>query len=148
MSEKVKDLFCQPTYERALLSYCFEGIDHYYTISSKVSDKDFLRTEHQLMWVIMGMLIKRKVARFDSSMIIYEAQKSGVEDKIGGLKYVNAVVNMEFDVANIGYYMRKVLDASTKHQLHIGLNNNLKAVESDAKNDDVSSVDLIGQVEV
>jgi len=148
MSEKIKDLFCQAVYERALLSYCFKGIDYYYTISSKISDKDFLRMEHQLIWVIMGMLIKRKIAGFDSSMIIHESQKNGVGDKIGGLEYVNAVVNMEFDAANIDYYINKVLDASTKYQLYIGLNNNLKGVESDAKNDDVSSVDLIGQVEV
>jgi len=147
MSEKVKDLFCQAVYERALLSYCFRGIDHYYTISAKVSDKDFLRAEHQLIWVIMGMLIKRKVIRFDSSTIIYEAQKNAVEGKIGGLEYLNAVVNMEFDVANIDHYISRVLDASTKHQLYIGLNNNLEGVKSDAKNDDVSSVDLIGRVE-
>jgi len=76
MSEKVKDLFCQAVYERSLLALSFQSVDNYYTMSTRLSDKDFLRPEHRLIWVIMGMLIKRKVARFDSSMILAEAQES------------------------------------------------------------------------
>lgn len=148
MSEKIKDFFCQAVYERSLLALSFQSVDNYYTMSTRLSDKDFLRPEHRLIWVIMGMLIKRKVARFDSSMILAEAQKNEVMALTGGLSYIDAIVNMErIDTRNIDYYMGKVLDASTKYQLHISLSKDLEDVETNAKNDDISSIDLIGQVE-
>jgi replicative DNA helicase len=144
--EKTKEMFCQAVYERALLSYCFESVDNYYVIASAVSDQDFLRPEHRLVWIIMGSLIKRGVSKFDGSLITNEAVHNGVIKDIGGYDYVNAVIGMDISNVNVQYYIDKVLDASTKFQLYMRLQNGLTKIGSEATNDDVSSADLLGLV--
>ena len=146
MIEKTKEMFTQAVYERALLSYCFESIDNYYVIASAVSDQDFLRPEHRLVWIIMGSLIKRGVSKFDGSLITNEATHDGVIKDIGGYDYVNAVIGMDISDTNVQYYIDKVLDASTKFQLYMRLQNGLTKIGNEATNDDVSSTDLLGLV--
>jgi len=145
MSEKTKELFCQAVYERVLLSYCFKSIDNYYEISSSVSDQDFLRPEHRLIWVVVGSLIKGGVSKLDGSMVINLAQKENILQQIGGHEYINAIIGLDLDDGNIRYYIDKVLDSSTKHQLYCKLESNLDALKKDAKNDDVTSMDMLGK---
>ena len=146
MSEKIKEMFCQAVYERALLSYCFESIDNYYIIASSISDQDFLRPEHRLIWVMMGSLVRRGVSRFDGSLIINEADKNGVMKDVGGYEYINAVIGMDLADTNIEYYIEKVLNASTKFQLYMRLQLGLLNTSKDAINEDVSAADMIGSV--
>jgi replicative DNA helicase len=146
MSEKIKETFCQPTYERALLSYCFETISNYFIIGAAVSDKDFLRPEHRFIWVIMGSLAKKGASKFDVSMIVHDAQQNGVLKEIGGYEYVMAVTSMDVTEGNIQFYIDKVLDASTKYQLYMKLNYGLKKMGDQASKDDVSAADMIGMV--
>ena len=146
MSEKIKEMFCQSVYERALLSYCFESIDNYYIIASSISDQDFLRPEHRLIWVMMGSLVRRGVSRFDGSLIINEADKNGVMKDVGGYEYINAVIGMDLADTNIEYYIEKVLNASTKFQLYMRLQLGLLNTSKDAINEDVSAADMIGSV--
>src|SRR5437763_197952 len=110
MSEKTKELFCQPVYERALLSYCFKSVDNYYDVSALVNGEDFLRPEHRLIYTMFGVLIKRKVAAFDASLIATEAKKDGVLQDIGGYDYINAIIDMQVGSENLSYYTQKVLD--------------------------------------
>lgn len=146
MSEKYKEMFCQAVYERALLSYCFESIDNYYIVASAVSDQDFLRPEHRLLWIMMGSLVKRGASKFDGSMIINEAKTNGVLKDVGGYEYVNAIIGMDLSDSNIDYYVKKVLDASTKFQLYMRLQAGLMDISKDAINEDVTATDMIGAV--
>jgi len=146
MIEKTKEMFTQAVYERALLSYCFESVDNYYVIASAVSDQDFLRPEHRMVWIIMGSLIKRGASKFDGSLITNEANHSGVLKDIGGYEYINAIIGMDLSDSNIQYYIDKVLDSSTKFQLYIRLQNGLTKISSGATNDDISAADMIGLV--
>jgi len=146
MSEKTKELFCQPVCERALLSYCFKKMDNYFEISSNVSDKDFLRPEHRLMWLMIGSLIKNGISKLDGSMIISLAQKESILQQIGGHEYVNAVIGLDLDDSNIHYYVNKVLDTSTKYQLYCRLESNLDVLKKESKNDDITSIDMLGKV--
>lgn len=146
MIEKTKEMFCQAVYERALLSYCFESIDNYYTVASKISDQDFLRPEHRLVWIIMGSLVKRGASKFDGSLIINEAESNGVLKDVGGYEYINAMIGMDLSDTNIDYYIEKVLDASTKFQLYMRLQEGLTTISKDATNEDVNATDMIGVV--
>ena len=121
MSEKIKEMFCMPVYERSLLSYAIKSVEHYYSIVSVVNDKDFLRPEHKLIWVIIGTLIKRGVSKLDASLIINEAQTNGVMKDVGGYEYITAILNMNISDDNIQYCIKKVLNASTKYQLYMKL---------------------------
>lgn len=146
MSESVKEKFCKSTYERSLLSYCFKSIEHYYTISSSVTENDFLRPEHKLLWVILGTLVKRGVSKFDPSTVIHEAQQNDVLEKIGGYDYIYAIEEMILDVNNLQFYIDKVLDSSTKFQLYLQLNYNMNKIAENAADEDITSVDMLGSV--
>lgn len=147
MSEKLKELFCKPMYERALLAYCFKSLDNYYSISTLISESDFLRPEHKLMYVIMGTLIKRNIQSFDVSLIINEAKNNGVLDQIGGYSYVNAVVEVDVSDNNVDVLVGYVLDASTKYKLHKCLKGNIGHVEKSSQNEDVTSSCLMDKAE-
>jgi len=146
MSESIKEKFCKSTYERSLLSYCFKAIEHYYTISSSVTEKDFLRPEHKLLWVILGTLANRGVSKFDPSTVIHEAQQNDVLDKIGGYDYIYAIEEMVLDNNNLQFYIDKVLDSSTKFQLYLQLNYNMNKIAENASDEDITSVDMLGSV--
>lgn len=146
MIEKTKEMFCQAVYERALLSYCFESVDNYYVIASAISDQDFLRPEHRLVWIMMGSLIKRGASKFDGSLITNEATHNGVLKDVGGYEYINAIIGMDLADINIQYYIDKVLDASTKFQLYMRLQNGLTKLSGSASDDDVSAADMLGLV--
>lgn len=145
MSEKIKELFCQPAYERALLSYCFKSIDNFYVVASKIVNEDFLRPEHRLLYIMLETLSKTNIAKFDMSMVINEAQKNGILQQIGSYDYINAIAQLELEDDNLSYYLDKVLDNSTKYQLHRKLENNLVALERDAKDDEITATDLLGK---
>ncbi len=146
MSERIKEMFCRPVYERALLSYCFKSIEDYYIIAAAVSDKDFLRPEHRLIWVIMAALVKRGATKFDVSMIINEAAQNNVLKDIGGYEYLMSIVGMDLTEANIQYYIEKILDSSTKFQLYMRLNYELRKIGNDAANEDILAIDMLGKV--
>ena len=146
MSESTKELFCQPVYERALLSYCFKSVNNYYTVFSQVSEDDFLRIDHRLLYMILGVLANGVVGRFDSSMVLNEAKKNGILDQIGGYGYINAIIGLELDLNNLSFYISRVLDNSTKYQLYCQLGTNLEMLKDRSKDDDVTSLDLLGKV--
>jgi replicative DNA helicase len=146
MIEKTKEIFCQAVYERALISYCFESIDNYYTIAATVSDQDFLRPEHRLLWIIMGSLIKRNVSKFDGALIMNEAKINGVLKDVGGYEYINAIIGMDLADINIEYYIAKVVDASTKFQLYMKLQSGITDINKSATDEDVTASDLISAV--
>jgi len=146
MSEITKDLFCLPVFERVLLSYCFKNIANYYAISSNLSDRDFLHPRHRMIWMMLGMLVERGASKFDGSMVISEAQKSGILSEIGGYEYVNAIIGLNENDKNVQYYIDRILDASTKHQLHLKLRLNLEELERTAKDNDVTSTDMLSKV--
>lgn len=146
MTELIKEKFCKPTYERALLSYCFESAANYFIIAANVSGKDFLRPEHRLLWTILGTLVKRNVTAFDGALIVDEAKRNGVLKDIGGYEYVNSIIGMDIASENIHYYIDKVLNASTKYQLFMQLEVDLKKIGDESSNEDVTASDLLGKV--
>lgn len=147
MSERIKELFCRPVYERALLSLCFKSVDNYYSINAMISSEDFLRPEHKLIYTIFEVLIKCKVKKFDASLIIAEAKKNEVLPIIGGYEYVDAVVNMDVSVDNLSYYMQKVLDASTKYKLHTQLESSTDKLITNAQSEEITSIEVLSKVE-
>jgi len=147
MSEKIKELFCRPVYERALLAYCFISIDNYYSISSMISEEDFLRPEHKLIYMMLSALRKRGVSSFDGSLIINEAKDNGVLAQIGGYEYINAIIDMEVSDENLEYYIKNTLDASTKYKLHLRLEKHRKKLENNAQSEDVTSTELMDSTE-
>jgi replicative DNA helicase len=139
-----KDAFCNPSHERAVLSYCFRAISNYHVIASKLSSKDFLNSDHQTLWVLFGQLVKRRISQLDVALVVGEADTQGVLGSLGGIKYIQSIANMELGDDNLRFYVDKVLDSSTKYQLYSRLNVNLQSIYNDAKNEDRLAIDMIG----
>ena len=144
MSEASKAIFRQSSYERALLLFCINSIENYYTIASTVTGQDFLLPDHSMLWMIITTLVKRNVPKIDSELIIQEAESNGVLQSVGGYEYISSIMNMDIPEDNIDYYIDKVLNASTKHQLYVALSNNMSSLEAGANDDDLTSADVLG----
>jgi len=144
MSESSKAIFRQSAYERSLLFYCFNSIENYYTIASNINSKDFLLSDHAMMWVIISTLIKRGVPKIDIELVISEADRNGVLSSIGGYEYINSIMHMDIPEDNIDYYVDKVLNASTKHQLYLSLSKNMSTLEEKSNDEDITAADMLG----
>lgn len=145
-SEEIKDLFCRPVDERALLSFCFKDISNYYTLSSKITESDFLRIEHSNLFTIFGILHRNGTNCFDLPLVVAAAQEYGGLNSLGGLEYVQSVYNMFVSENNFDIYLKNVLQASTKYKLYNLLLVNLSFIANNAK-DGIEVSDLIGRVE-
>lgn len=147
MSEKTKDMFCQPTYERALLGFCFKSLTNYYAVASNVEINDVLRPDHKLIYTLLKTLESRNVSHFDSALVINEARKNGVLTEIGGYEYIHALEDFNVAGENLQYYIDRVLDASAKYSLYTTLRSRILSLEEQSSQDDVSAVSLIDGAE-
>jgi replicative DNA helicase len=145
-SEEIKDLFCKPTDERALLSFCFKNMEHYYTLSSKITENDFLRQEHKNLFTIMGSIHNQGANHFDLPFVVAVAQQMGAVDNVGGVDYLQSINSMIVSERNFDIYLKNVVQASTKHRLYNIVQDNISLIADNSK-DGLEAADLIGKVE-
>jgi len=144
---EMKEMFCKPTDERALLSYCFKNMDSYYDLASKMSVVDFLHSDHSTLFTLLGALTQQDVKSFDLPMVINNAQQMfGGLDSIGGIEYVQSINEMRVDHKNFDIYLKNVLESSTKYKLYYTIADDLKKIGENAK-DGLTAEDLIGSIE-
>ncbi len=146
-SLEMKEMFCKPTDERALLSYCFKNMDSFYDLVSKMTAVDFLHSDHSTLFTLLGALAQQDIRSFDLPMVINTAQQMfGGLDSIGGIEYVQSINEMRVDRGNYGIYLQNVLESSTKYKLYYTINDDLRKISENAK-DGLTSEDLIGSIE-
>lgn len=146
MTVEGKGLFYRPGDERTVLSYCFKSIDYLYDLVSKLSAKDFLSSEHQMLFMMLNDILNSGVNTIDMTMVINQAQSTDLIETIGGAGYVQSIGNIEAAHENFNIYVDNILEASTKYQTYVALNQHLKSVEENAQSGKTSS-DLISSVE-
>jgi len=146
-SVEMKELFCRPTDERALLSYCFKNLDSFYDLVSKMGVEDFLHPDHGTLFTLMGALSQQDVKAFDLPMVVNTAQQMfGGLDSIGGIEYLQSINEMRVSHDNYDIYLQNVLESSTKYKLYYTIKDNIKRIEKNAK-DGRTGEDLIGRIE-
>lgn len=143
---ELKDMFCKTTDERALMSFSFKSMDYFYTLVSKMTEKDFLYNHHSTLFVLLKSLLNKGIDKFDVAMVIDVARNEGCLQSIGGIDYVQSVSNMPVSEGNFNVYLDTVLEASTKYRLYNILKQGVANVADNAKND-TKSIDLMGNVE-
>ncbi len=147
MSElEIKQIFCKATDERALLTYSLKSIDNFYTLISKMDEKDFLYSDHSTLFVLMKSLLNKGVEAFDIAMLVDVARNEGCLQSIGGIDYLQSINNMQVTDKNFNVYLNNVLEASTKYKLHIILREDTATLIDNAKEGKESS-ELIGDTE-
>lgn len=144
---KVKSMFCKPTDERVVLSFCIKNIHFYYTVCSKLDPEDFLYDQHRMIMMIFQSLVAQGVEKFDVNLIISEVQSNGVMDSVGGLKYIQTIGNMsQLSKENFDVYLNTVVEASAKYKLYCTLQENTSITVDNAKTG-LTSADLISKSE-
>jgi replicative DNA helicase len=145
-SSGYKEMFYKPGDERAVLSYCFKDIDYFYSMTSKISEEDFLDDSHQLLFVILKELANSGVNKFDLSMVVNKSQSLDVLELIGGVGYLQSVVNMPISDENFEIYLENVMESSIKYKTYSSLQKHLSFIEKNAQTGKNSS-DLISGIE-
>jgi len=140
------DLFHKPGDERTVLSYCFKSVDYFYDLTAKLTERDFLSPEHQLLFAMLNGFINDGVTTLDLSMVINQAQNNGLIDLIGGVGYVQSIANIQSAPENFSVYVNNVLEASTKYQTYVALTHHLNTVKENAQSG-ISGAELISKVE-
>jgi replicative DNA helicase len=144
---EMKELFCKPTDERALLSYCFKNMDSFYDLVSKMDTGDFLHPDHSTLFTLLGALAQNDVKVFDLPMVVNTAQQAfGGLDCIGGIEYLQSINEMRVSSDNYEVYLNNVLESATKYKLYYTIKDNVKQIEENAKEGKASD-DLIGRIE-
>lgn len=144
---KIKELFCKPTDERVILSFCIKNISFYYTVCSKLNPEDFLYDQHRMLMLIFQSLASQGVEKFDINLIISEIQANGVMDNVGGLKYIQAISTMsQLSKENFEIYLNTVVESSSKYKLYCTLQDNITSV-ADNSQTGLTSTDLISRSE-
>lgn len=146
MTLELKSKFCSPSYERIVLSYCFKDVNNFYEITSKLTELDFLLSDHQLLFMVMKAIITAGATTIDLATILSYAQRSGILDALGGASYVQSIANIDVSEGNLSMYLDEVNDASTKYRLYASLNKHLQYVESNAFSD-LKGMDLVSTIE-
>jgi len=144
---EIRELFCKPTEERALLSYCFKDMNNFYDLVNKMGYGDFLHGDNSTLYSLLVALSKYDIKSFDLPMVINFAQQAfGSLDNVGGIEYVQSIYNMRLDPANYEVYLQNVLEASVKHKLYTTVFDDLEKIKKNAK-DGLSGEELIGSIE-
>ncbi len=143
---KIKEMFCRPTDERALIAYCMKDLSHYFAVCSKLTPSDFLYTQHEMTMLLFEALAAKGAEKFETNLIIAEATANGVIDMIGGVKYIKTISSMQVDDSNFDLYFKAVIEATTKYKLYTILADKIGKIEKNAK-DGLESADLLSSVE-
>lgn len=143
---KVKEMFCKPAEERALINYCMNDLTNYFAVCSKLEPKDFLYSQHEMIMMLFAKLASKGVEKFELNMLIAEATAEGVLESLGGIQYLQTISNINVAQKNFDVYLSSVFEAATKYKLYSLMTGKVDQIEQNAK-DGVSSSDLLSSVE-
>lgn len=112
--EAAKAEFAHAGVEAAILACVFKDPTNYYEVEAKLSEPDFLTSQHRAMWTIVRTLVREGITSLDTAAILSQATALKLESTIGGYDYVHTLFDKDIDPINIGFYIQRVVDASTK----------------------------------
>ena len=115
--EQTKVRFAHAGNEAAIIACVLKEPTNFFEVESKMGDGDFLTSHNRALWIIIKGLMREELATLDASAILTQSSAMNMDDKIGGYDYVNALFDKSVDPNNIEFYIKKVIDASTKFKI-------------------------------
>lgn len=116
--EQVRAKFAHAGNEAAIIACVLRDPDGcFFEVEAKLTDQDFLTAHNRALWTVIKSLMREEVLRPDTTAILNQANILKLEEKIGGYDYINALFEKSIDSNNIDFYIKKVLDASTKFKI-------------------------------
>lgn len=115
---EIKSKFAHAGNEAAIISCVLKDPDNcFFEIEAKLEDQDFLTPHNRALWVVIRSLMREEIIRPDITSIINQANSMKLEEKIGGYDYISALFDKNIDTNNIDFYIKRVLDSSTKFKI-------------------------------
>jgi replicative DNA helicase len=115
--EQTKIKFSHAGNEAAIIACVLKEPTNFFEVESKMGDGDFLTSHNRALWTVIKGLMREDLATLDASAILTQSSALKLDDKIGGYDYVNALFDKSVDPNNIEFYIKKVIDASTKFKI-------------------------------
>jgi replicative DNA helicase len=115
--DQTKVKFSQAGNEAAIIACVLKEPTNFFEVESKMGDGDFLTPHNRAIWTIIKGLMREELGTLDASAILTQSSTMKLDDKIGGYDYVNALFDKSVDPTNIEFYIKKVIDASTKYKI-------------------------------
>lgn len=115
--DQTKVKFAHAGNEAAVIACVLKEPTNFFEVESKMGDGDFLTPHNRALWIIIKGLMREDLATLDASAILTQSNVMNMDDKIGGYDYVNALFDKSVDPNNIEFYIKKVIDASTKFKI-------------------------------
>ena len=138
------DSFCKAYAERYVLSKAVNDIDYYFTLTSQISERDFLDPRNVILFATLKALNEKGVNKFDFYKIENELQANSATDMVDA-KYLDLIYNyMDSDTGNFDIYVTEILEASAKFKLFKKLNNIQTDIIENTKKD---IAQLLGEVQ-
>jgi len=114
--EDKKAKFAQPGNEAAVLACVLKDPSNLFEVESKLSDNDFLSPHNKALWVVLKQLMRQGVMSPDITSILSQAASLDIEKIIGGYEYVSSLFEKRVDPENLGFYLKRLADASVKYK--------------------------------
>lgn len=116
--EQTKSQFAHAGNEAAIIACVLKDPDNcFFEVEAKLTDQDFLTPHNRALWTVIKSLMREEVLRPDTTAILNQANTLKLEEKIGGYDYINALFEKSINTSNIDFFIKKVLDASTKFKI-------------------------------
>lgn len=128
MSDQIHDSLVKPPFsveaEQAVLGACIISPEGFYRISDEVSERDFFRTDHKLIYrAIEACLEKGSIA--DIVTLSDYLNSTGDLEKAGGMAYLGALAKDTPTTANMVAYARIVREKALLRELISALQQSL-----------------------
>ena len=143
---QIKEMFCRPTDERALISFCMRDLTNYFAVCSKLTHSDFLYSQHQMIMMLFEKLATKGAEAFETNLLQSEATAEGVLENLGGLQYLQTISNINVAQSNFDLHLGSVFEAATKYKLYSLMTQKMDLLEQNAK-DGLDSAELLSGVE-
>ena len=143
---KMREMFCRPADERALLAYIMAKGANFYSVAAKIDPKDLLYDQHVTLMLVFSTLISRGVEKLDLNIVISETQNQGVMESVGGLKYIKTISDIAISNENFEIYLKSVVESITKYKLYKIMHDGLATVAENTT-DGLDGVELLSRIE-
>jgi len=143
---KMREMFCRPADERALLAYIMAKGVNFYSVAAKIDPKDLLYDQHVTLMLVFSTLISRGVEKLDLNIVISETQNQGVMESVGGLKYIKTISDIAISDENFEIYLKSVVESITKYKLYKLMHDGLATVAENTT-DGLDGVELLSRIE-
>lgn len=115
--EQAKTKFARTGIEAAILACVFKDPTNYFEVEAKLAENDFLTSHHRALWTIVRTLVRDGITSLDTAAILNQAAVLKLDSQVGGYDYISALFDKDIDPVNIGFYIKHVIDASTKFKV-------------------------------